>query len=42
MHNFASIFNDANIRSRLTQFSVAHLERFETSPFDMKRRHLPA
>jgi type I restriction enzyme M protein len=34
MHNFASIFKDANIRSSLTQFTEAHLDRIETSLFD--------
>lgn len=40
MHNFASIFKDANIRSSLPQFTEAHLDRLETSLFDKKRRRL--
>ncbi len=38
MHNFASIFKDANIRSRLTQFALTHLDRFESFLFDKKQR----
>jgi len=34
MHNFSTIFKDANIRNSLTQFTVAHLDRLETSLFD--------
>lgn len=34
MHNFCTIFKDANIRSSLTQFTEAHLDRLETSLFD--------
>ncbi len=41
MRNFASIFKDANIRSRLTQFALAHLGRFESCLFNKKQRHLP-
>lgn len=34
MHNFSTVFNDANIRSSLSQFTEAHLDRLETSLFD--------
>lgn len=34
MQNFSEIFKDANIRNSLTQFTVAHLDRLETSLFD--------
>lgn len=34
MHNFSTIFKDANIRNSLTQFTGAHLDRLETSLFD--------
>lgn len=34
MHNFSTIFKDANIRNSLTQFTGAHLDRIETSLFD--------
>lgn len=40
MHNFASIFKDANIRSSLPQLTEAHLDRIEASLFDKKRRRL--
>lgn len=34
MTTFADIFKDANIRSSLTQFTDAHLDRLETSLFE--------
>lgn len=29
MHNFSTIFKDANIRNSLTQFTESHLDRVE-------------
>lgn len=34
MHNFSTVFKDVNIRSSLSQFTEAHLDRLESSLFD--------